>query len=115
MASLRAAGVRRLNTLLQHSREPVFLLDSQGRFTFVNRAWEALTGYDAETILGRASAGQALIADNPESGFLPPDEAFAGRPSGVRSLIVRAGGERIWRRIEFWPYHDSEGPLLGLF
>jgi DNA-binding NtrC family response regulator len=30
-------------------------------------------------------------------------------------LIVHAGGERRWRRIEFWPIHDAEGDLTGVF
>jgi DNA-binding NtrC family response regulator len=29
-------------------------------------------------------------------------------------LIVHAGGERRWRRLEFWPYHSEKGSLLGL-
>ncbi len=116
MAKLRAPGVRRLFALIHQAREPVFLLDLHGRFTYVNRAWEALTGYDSATILGRASAPPDDPGnDTPESSFRPPGEALEGRPSGGTTLIVRAGGERVWRRVEYWPYHQAEGGLLGVF
>ncbi|MDB5352485.1 MAG: response regulator with CheY-like receiver, AAA-type ATPase, and DNA-binding domain [Planctomycetota bacterium] len=116
MTSLRASGVRRLNALLQQSREPVFVIDPQGRFVFVNRAWEELTGHSAERTLGGTTipVGASSATDS-ESAFFPPAEAFNGVPSGGINLIVREGGERLWRRVEFWPYHDPEGKLLGIF
>lgn len=120
MTSLRASGVRRLNALLRQAREPIFLLDPQGRFVFVNSAWEALTGRPAEFALGRACVtGGDPSANGPghdglSASFAPPPEVLAGRPGGGVTLIVHAEGARLRRRVEFWPYHDDKGGLLGL-
>jgi transcriptional regulator with PAS, ATPase and Fis domain len=118
MASPRVPGVRRLDAWLQHAREPVFVLNAECRLVYVNRAWEELTGYAAEAVLGRdcrplgrSQAGEpAGLGDS----FNPPPEALAGQPAGVTTLIVHAQGERRWRRLEFWPYHDAQGALLCL-
>lgn len=118
MTGSRDPGVRRLIALLSRAREPVFVLDPERRLRFVNQAWEDLTGYEAEGVLGlecrpygptRGPDREGLAAS-----FAPPPEAVAGRPSGGATLIVHSGGERRWRRVEFWPYHDEKGGLLGL-
>jgi PAS domain S-box-containing protein len=118
MASPRVSGVRRLDAWLQHAREPVFVLNAERRLVYVNRAWEELTGYAAETVLGTdcRPMSPAKVGDPAGLGasFSPPLEALAGRPAGVPTLIVHAQGERRWRRVEFWPYHDVQGALLCL-
>ena len=118
MTSLRASGVRRLSALFRQAREPVFLLDPQGRFAFVNASWEALTGRSAESVIGSpVHPDQGTIDPRSEAlaaGFCPPPEAMAGRPSGGVSLIQGPAGERLRRRVEYWPYHDNQGGLLGL-
>lgn len=118
MASLRVSGVRRLNALLQQAREPVFLIDGDRRLVYVNRAWEELTGFKAEAVAGLECRphGPSRVGDLDGLGasFCPPPEALAGQAAGGPTLIVHASGERLWRRVEFWPYHDDRGGLLGL-
>src|SRR5262249_56073652 len=46
--------------------------------------------------------------------FCPTPESLAGQPSGATTLIVRRDGSRHWCRVEFWPYHDERGRLIGL-
>ncbi|HWE39913.1 MAG TPA: sigma 54-interacting transcriptional regulator [Isosphaeraceae bacterium] len=108
----RASGVR---SLLQQAREPVFVLSPQRRLVFVNRAWEELTGFaakDVEKVVclphGPSRAGDLAGLGG---SFCPPPEAMAGQPCGVTTLVVHAGGERRWRRLEFWPLHDDDGAL----
>src|SRR5690606_19155640 len=120
MAPPRVSGVRRLGALLQQAREPVFVLDGQHRLLFVNRAWEALTGYEAAEVVGLECVPAGAPGDREAEAaarvrsFAPPAEALAGRPVGGMTLIVRRGGERLWRRVEFWPYHDERHGLIGL-
>lgn len=103
----------------KNTREAVFVLNGERRLTYVNRAWEELTGYDAGAVLGLACHGQVSPDAGDTSGlaasFCPPPEAMDGRPAGGLTLIVHAAGERLWRRVEFWPYHDDKGRLLCLF
>src|SRR5262245_59618284 len=117
MPSPRASGVR-LDALLRQAREAVFVLDAGRRLVFVNRAWEELTGYPAGEVVGLTCSphGPTRAGDLVGLGgsFCPPPEAMAGEPSGGPTLVVRADGERLWRRVEFWPYHDVRGELIAL-
>jgi len=103
--------------LWQHAREPIFWLDPALRLTWVNRAWEKLTGHPAESVVGLTcqahgptSAGD--LADLSAS-FHPPPESLAGQPRGTRALIVHAGGDGVWHRVEFWPFRDEHDALIG--
>ena len=117
MASPRI-GARRLDAAFLHAREPVFLLDAERRLSFVNRAWEELTGIPAERALGLACNPHGPTDSDDLAGlggsFCPPPEALDGRPCGGPTLIVHADGSRLWRRLEFWPYHDARGSLTCL-
>jgi PAS domain S-box-containing protein len=117
MAPPLRPGVR-LDTIVQHAREPVFVLNAERRLVFVNRAWEDLTGRSAADVLGRICQPQGPTQDDDAetlaASFNPPPEAIAGQPSGGSTLIVHASGERQWRRLEFWPFLDEKGVLLGL-
>ena len=114
MTSPRAGSVKRLGAVFEQACDPIFLLDPLDRFSFVNRAWETLTGLDAEAVLGRnpeeiGPGGQGT------SPFAPPPESRTGLPASGKALIHRPDGERLWRRIEFWPYRNAQGQPLGTF
>ena len=107
------------NPLWQRAREPIFWLDPALKLAWVNRAWEELTGYPAA--IGRradvpgacADAAPATRPTWPRASIRRPS-AMAGRPAGGPTLIFRADGERLWRRVEFWPFCDERGGLIGL-
>ena len=107
--------------ILRHAREAVFLLDARRRLVYVNRAWEELTGIPAAEAVGKPCQPHGPTHPGDLAGllgsFCPPPEATAGRPCGAPTLIVHPGGERLWRRLEFWPFHNARGKvycLLGL-
>ena len=104
--------------LWQNVLEPTFWLDSELRLIWVNPAWEALTGHEAQSVVGLVCHAHAPTRpDDPAdlaASFHPPPEAVAGRPSGTMVLIFHAGGERIWRRVEFWPFRTGPEALIGL-
>ncbi len=101
------------------AREPAFVLGPDRRVLGVNRAMEELTGHAAESIVGLLcrphGPTRAGDLDGLGGSLYPPPEALAGRPSGAMTLFLHAGGERRWRRVEFWPFHGDDGALLGLF
>jgi DNA-binding NtrC family response regulator len=104
--------------LWQSAREPMFWLDPALKLTWVNRAWERLTGHSAESVIGLSCqspspTGAGDLADLAAS-FQPPSETLAGRPTGTRALICRAGGRGSWHRLEFWPFRDDNDLLIGL-
>jgi len=104
--------------LWQQAREPMFWLDQALRVTWVNRAWEGLTGHPAESLLGQTCAAygpkEAGEPADVAASFVPPPEAVAGQPSGSLTVILHASGERLWRRVEFWPFRDHGGALIGM-
>ena len=106
------------NPLWQRAREPLFWLDPELKVAWVNRAWEELTGAAAATVVGLTSQAhaptQAGDSSDLAASFHPPPESMAGRPAGGPTLIFRADGERLWRRVEFWPFCDDRGGLIGL-
>jgi PAS domain S-box-containing protein len=78
----RERTLKRYETIIKALNDPVYALDSDGRFRFVNDAFVELVGYDRERILGSTPAliksssevataeqhlGQLLSADGPES------------------------------------------------
>jgi DNA-binding NtrC family response regulator len=117
MPPTRVSGVR-LDALVQQAREPVFLLGPDRRIMLVNRAWEELTGHSSESVVGLEcqphGPTRAGDLDGLGGSFCPPPEALAGQPSGSNTLILHPEGERLWRRLEFWPFHDAEGALSAL-
>jgi PAS domain S-box-containing protein len=98
--------------------EPIFWLDQALRLIWVNRAWETLTGYSADRVLGlrcqeRAADGSADLIDL-AAGLEPPPEALAGQPVGTVARLVSASGETIWRRLDFWPFPGDERRVIGM-
>ncbi|MFO1270864.1 MAG: ATP-binding protein [Rubrivivax sp.] len=67
--------------LLETLPVPVSLIDAEGRYVTVNRAWEAFTGRPREQVAGQVPAR-----------FLPPEEA-ALHESHDRALVA-GGGQR---------------------
>jgi len=117
MPPTRAPGAR-LDALVHQAREPIFLLGPDGRFVGVNRAWEELTGHRSGEVAGLECRPHGPTRPGDLAGlggsFCPPPEAGAGLPSASSTWIVRADGERLRRRVEFWPFHDANGALIGI-
>ena len=94
------------------------MIGSDRRIAFVNKAWEDLTGYPAEQVVGLECRPLVELKfgslDNLGVSFCPPPEAFLGRSVASKTLIVHADGDQRWRILEFWPFHDAQGILSGL-
>ena len=104
--------------LWEKVREPLFWLDSELRIAWVNHAWETLTGYSSASVVGITCHAHAPSrGDDPAdlaSSFHPPPESLTGLPAGTTTLVIHPSGERIWRRLEFWPFHDEHDVRIGL-
>jgi DNA-binding NtrC family response regulator len=108
----------RPDQLWQHAREPMFWLDPTLRIAWVNKAWEALTGQAAESVVGLVCAAHGPTQPGEPADLAaslsPPAESVAGFPSGCLTIILQADGGRVWRRVEFWPFRDQDEKLLGI-
>jgi DNA-binding NtrC family response regulator len=103
--------------LWQRAREPLFWLGPTFKLVWVNQAWENLTGYPAESVVGltctaHGPTGAGGLVDLATS-FHPPPESLTGQPAGTLAHIFPASGESIWRRIDFWPIRDEDDSSIG--
>lgn len=113
----RLRGVR-LDALIRGAREPFFLLGPGQKLIAANRAWEELTGVEFAAVAGMVCPPHGPTRPDDPAGlaasFCPPPEAVAGRAASTTTLILAASGERLRRRVEFWPIHDASGELTGI-
>jgi DNA-binding NtrC family response regulator len=118
MSAPRDPG-RRLALLWKRAREAVFVLNTSRRLVYANPAWEQMTGLTAAewSDLMCEPRGQEQLggAAGVASSLAPPPEAMAGRAASLRTMIMRPGGERVWKRVEYFPFHDESGALIGVF
>jgi PAS domain S-box-containing protein len=118
MATLRTSGARRLGLLLHQASEAIFVVDAGRRLVYVNPSWEALTGFEADEVLGLECRPAGPSAEPGRDGlaasFCPPAEAFGAELTRTTTLVVHTSGERRWRRLEFWPLHTREERPLGV-
>jgi transcriptional regulator with PAS, ATPase and Fis domain len=106
----------RWQALFQRSSDPIFVLDSQRRLRFVNRAWEALTGLSAADVRllscrrrQPAAAGDGLL-EVLAHALCPPPEVLKGELGRARRRLP--GGDRHGRRVwdvEFFPVRNGDG------
>src|SRR5262249_31881577 len=106
------------NPVWQRAREPIFWLDPALKLAWVNRSWEALTGYPAAAVVGLTCLAPAPSpsrgASDLAASFYPPPGPPARPPAGGPTPIYRADGDPLWRGVEFWPFCDDQGGLIGL-
>lgn len=115
MSSSRSTGLRRLSACFHQAVEPIFLLDSEGKWAYVNPAWETLTGWSADSILGRepstCEAGHGKFTSL--NAFAPTAETFKGVPTRGR-LPIPADDGKSAPQVTFHPLQDGLGAVLGI-
>jgi len=109
----------RLASLLEQSRDPIFLMNQRRRFLYVNPAWEQLTEVPhAEARRLACSRREAALGisaeDAARSLCCPPPKVFAGKSARVRRLRPEAPPGKRWWNIDFLPLCDSDGTVFIL-
>ena len=109
------SGADRYQDLVNHLKEAVFLIDRQGRWSFLNPAWTRLTGFEVEACLGHPFLDFLHPADKPRYLNMltyavdTGQEAFEGE-----FRIPTDSGEVKWveayQRISF----DASGVVQGV-
>ncbi|MDX1551307.1 MAG: EAL domain-containing protein [Marinobacter sp.] len=112
-----AEEIRKFSKAIEQSPSSVLICDRQWRIEFANQKFTQLTGYDAETILGK------------HPGVLS-EEAHAHRENrqlwqSIRLQVQRVGvwqgeinsvrrnGERFWEQLIVTPIKNSKGEATG--
>ena len=109
---LLAHSENRLRRLVQSMHEILFELDYEGDLSFLNPAWERLTGFSVEETLGRRF-----------TEFLPDAEAVQMfTPERLPALCARqlvmalrtANGKPLWVNLDADAQHDERGRFTGI-
>jgi DNA-binding NtrC family response regulator len=112
-------GEPRWQALLRGAADPLFLLDRRRAVLFVNRAWEALTGFSAAQVRGarcrRLRDPLPATLESLLAALAPPADALRGKTARVRRAVPRAGGPPDWWDLSFFPFTGPRGrrALLG--
>jgi diguanylate cyclase (GGDEF)-like protein/PAS domain S-box-containing protein len=109
---LLEASENRLRKLVNGMHEILFELDRDGDVSFLNPAWEQLTGYSVEESLGRRFAGFLLEAEH-AALFAP--ERLPGLHERQRELALRTtAGKPLWVMLDADAQHDVDGSFTGV-
>lgn len=112
----RARDQERLHALLMSSAEGsnhgIELTDSDGRFVWVNKSWERLTGYPVAEAVGRTPA-ELLRSGAHSTAFLREIEDALARGERWQGNVVsrRRDGIDSEMELELWPKRSPQAPF----
>lgn len=112
--ALRELEVRH-REMVNHLREVIFRVDARGRFTYLNRAWEDLTGQPAAMAIGRHVLGW-LSKDEARYLLARLEPMLDGRRDSMQVEVRTSsrGQSARWLEIAVSARFDSGGKLESL-
>ncbi len=110
---------RTLRLMAEHLHEAVATFDMERRVTYVNRAFERLTGYSTVSLASRGTVEQARLPwvhpahlDQVQSCW---QAAFGGQAVHAEDYrVVTAGGDVKWITATWGPILDEAGNQIGV-
>ena len=103
-----------LRAVLDHSPDPIFLKDWDGRLLLANRATFAVLGKPASVAIGKTDVE---LYDDPATGraIMENDRRVmeSGRMEVVEESVASPAGTRIYLSAKA-PYRDEDGHVIGL-
>ncbi|MCB1916318.1 MAG: PAS domain S-box protein [Rhodocyclaceae bacterium] len=113
--SERIRSERRYQSVVESVKDVIFQADADGRWTFLNPAWEEITGFGAKTSLGRP-LGDFIHRDDADAALAELDALHDGTRDACTfdaRLCTADGG---WRRIKLYARasHDELGLPSGI-
>lgn len=103
----------KLEAIVEHAPEPIFIKDLKGRYLLVNPAAAIAFGRPSDEILGRTDA--EIFPAEMAQRFTETDRSVLDwrAPHTVEDLVGRGPTERVYQTTKF-PYCSPTGELLGL-
>jgi len=99
--------------LAETSQDLIWQCDAEGRFTYVNAAWEQVTGYRPEEMLGRPLASFQHPGLQ-EGERIPLPRLFAGEAlRGHETALAHRDGREVRLVVNANPFRDRHGTLAG--
>ena len=112
--SLRDSEAR-YRTVVEGVREVIFRVDRDRRWSFLNQAWEELTGHSVADSIGLAAIDFIHPEDRVQHAALSR-RVIAGELDEYRHELRLVGeqGSDIWVEVHGRPIHDDDGTFSGL-
>ncbi|MGO9737592.1 MAG: PAS domain S-box protein, partial [Desulfomonilaceae bacterium] len=104
---------KRLATAVEQSIEAVMITDRNGKIQYINPAFEHISGYRKEEVIGRDT--KFLKSDRLDSSFYK-DSLTAirtGKPWKGRLLSQRKDGQTFYEDVAISPVRDSSGEIVN--
>ncbi len=113
-AESMAGDLARLAMVARLTRNAVVLTDAQGRIEWANPAFERLSGYSGEALLG-ATPGQLVQYDGTDPDAVRAMRDAVRRGSAFHGTIRNraADGREYWADVEIQPVSGADGTLRG--
>ena len=110
-----AASEARYAAVLEAVQEAVVEVDAEGRWRYLSRAWEAITGHDVASRLGRPVLDDLAPEDRARAAACFQSLVDGTRDAYATTLrIVRADGEVRWCDARGRALRDDDGRLLAV-
>ncbi|MEE9594734.1 MAG: PAS domain S-box protein, partial [Candidatus Hydrothermarchaeales archaeon] len=104
---------KKYRSLVETSQDLIWKCDAEGRFTYLNKAWEKTHGYTVEEMLGRpfTEFQSAEVAKRDIKEF--QRHLVGGRVTGYETIHLTKSGKEIHLVFNAIPVHDSQGGIVG--
>ncbi len=111
MAVTMIEELRVQNQALSSISQGVLITDAQRRVTYVNDAFEQITGYARADLIGKSCAILQGAGTNPATAAELREALNAGLPFHGEILNYRKNGKPFWNELSITPVYDNLGEL----
>ncbi|MCH8568125.1 MAG: PAS domain S-box protein [Balneolales bacterium] len=112
----REQNLQKLSLIAEQTSNGVVITDKKGLITFVNEAFEKITGYMQEEVLGR-KPGSFLQGDetDPETVRYMGEHLENQKPFITEVINYTKNGDKYWVKIQAEPLYDKNDAFIGYF
>ena len=105
--------IKQLAEVAEHARDAIIIADPDGKVSWVNPAFERLTGYDSSEVVGK-SPGKLLQGEksDPTTIELLSRSVREKKPARAEILNYTKSRTSYWVEIELSPVFDDNGDLV---
>lgn len=102
----------KLRNLVNNMQEVLLEMDQSGRITFLNPAWETLTGYATENSLNQPFAN--FLAQPKHQAYFEAGRLAHIPPTDLQLELRAQDGHPVWVQMNTAPQRDEAGAVTGL-
>jgi PAS domain S-box-containing protein len=104
---------RQYRGLVETSQNLIWICDLQGRFTYLNPAWESTHGYKIEEMLGKPFTNFQRSEDSERDMKEFSKLIDGGSVKGFQSCHIKKNGEEVFLIFNAIPLKNNTGEIIG--